>query len=447
MKESRNRWVAEAVALLLPVLLVSSPFLFTGKCLLGREFRSFFMSRLVYAQEMTARDGEWPRWNGRQHAGAPFLGDLHGSLHYPPNLLYLAIAPERAFGFLFVFHMMVATIGMYRLGRYFEFRRSAAVLGGVAYGISFSVAAHMSEGSPSHYVVPALAPWVLLLILRMIKRISMIRIVLLSGVIGAVLLGGSPRDLPFLGFLSVGLIVWTAIDAARRKRPWRKSALAPIALSVLLGAALASATLLPALEVRAFAAAATAPAGVTKDWRLLYVGVLPTLLALLPFQAPKRGPTLFFAISAAAAALPGLPFCSLWAVALCLAGLAAVGWDGLARGRYPSRNIARILALSGGLAVVAAGLAFWRLKVVTEAAVPLGLLGLSALVLTKLRSHPRAILAAVLLTAGDLWFFDAREIRTVTPEEYDAPPWYASRIGTGRDEYRLYDLTTPDASP
>ena len=176
MKDTRNRWVAEAVALLLPILIVSSPFLFGSRSLDGREFRAFFRSRAAYASEMAGRDGEWPRWNSRQYAGTPFLGDLHGSLHYPPNLLYLILPPERAFGLLFVFHMILAALGMYRLGRYFEFRRSAAVLGGVAYGISFSVAAHMDAGNLSHYVTPALAPWVLLLILRMIKRVSMLRL-------------------------------------------------------------------------------------------------------------------------------------------------------------------------------------------------------------------------------------------------------------------------------
>ena len=93
MKESRNRWPAEAAALLLPILVLSGPFLFTTRTLTGREFQAFFAGRAAYAQEMTERHGEWPRWNGRQHAGTPFLGDLHGGLHYPPNLLFLAVPP------------------------------------------------------------------------------------------------------------------------------------------------------------------------------------------------------------------------------------------------------------------------------------------------------------------------------------------------------------------
>src|SRR5262245_4689353 len=216
MTTIRNRWVYEAVALLTPILILAGPFLFTSRSLLGRDIRTHLRTRAVYAREMSSKDGEWPRWNARQYAGTPFLGDLHGSLHYPPYLIFLHLPPERAFGFLFVFHMIVAAIGMYRLGRYLEFRRSAAVLGGVAYAVSFSVAAHMSAGSLGHYVTPALAPWVLTLILRMLKRVSMARIVLLAVAFGAVLLGGNPQDFPFLVLLCLGLIAWTAVDAGRR---------------------------------------------------------------------------------------------------------------------------------------------------------------------------------------------------------------------------------------
>lgn len=452
MKDTRNRWTAEAAALLLPILVLSWPFLFTPRTLSGREFQAFFASRAAYAQEMAARDGEWPRWNGRQYAGTPFLGDLHGSLHYPPNLIFLAMPPERAFGFLFVFHMIVAAIGMYRMGRYFEFRRSASVLGGVAYGVSLSVAAHMDAGALTHYVAPALTPWVLLLILRMVKRASMIRLVLLSVMFGLVLLGGSPQDLPFLMLLCPGLLVWTAVDAGRRKRPWRGSSAVLTALSALMGVALAFAAIFPALEVVRHSEPAAGPAAVARDWRGLYVGILPAVLAVLPFQNPRRGPTLFFAIAAVAALLPPMllpraPVCSLWVVAFSLSGLASAGWDGLARGRYPQRNLHRILAVLGGAVVVGAGLAAWRLRILQEAAILLGLLAASAFIVAKLRAHPRAVVVAVLVAAADLCFFGSRVIRTQDPEEPAAQPWYAAHIGPERADYRLYDRTRADAAP
>lgn len=448
----RRPWLGEAVAILLPVLIVSSPFLFTSRSLHGREFQSSLRTRALYAQEMSAKDGEWPRWNSRQYAGTPFLGDLHGSLHYPPNLLLLALAPERAFGILFVFHMLVAAIGMYRLSRYFELRRSAAVLGGLAYAVPFSAAAHMASGALDHYVTAAMAPWVLLLILRLVKRVSMVRLCMLAVAVGAVLLGGSPQDFLFLFLLCPGLITWTAVDAGRRKRPWRASALVPIAAALALGAALAFASLVPAVEVHEAAGAPFPRSDMAGDWRILYVGVLPTLVAALPFQSFRRGPVLFFALSAVAAMVPPLfflrtPVCSLWVVSLSIAGLSAVGWDGLARGRYAPRNVARILAVMGGLALVAVGALYWRTRNAAEAGVLLGALAIGAAIVIRLRAHPWAIVAAVFLTAADLCFFDAREIRTWSPEREVAPPWYATHIGPERSAFRLYDLTTSDPTP
>jgi hypothetical protein len=452
MTTMRRPWLSEAVALLIPILIVGAPFLFTSRSLHGREFQASLRTRALYAQEMSSKDGEWPRWNSRQYAGTPFLGDLHGSLHYPPNLLVLVMAPDRAFGFLFIFHMLVAAVGMYRLSRYFELRRSAAVLGALAYAVPFSAAVHMAAGALDHYVTASMAPWVLLLILRLVKRVSMVRLCMLAVAVGAVLLGGSPQDFLFLFLLCPGLITWTAVDAGRRKRPWKASALVPIAAALALGAALAFASLVPALEVHDAVGAPFPRSEVAGDWRILYVGVLPALVAVLPFQAFRRGPVLFFAISAIAAIVPPLAFprtavCSLWVVSLSIAGLAAVGWDGLARGRYKLPTVVRMLAVLGGLALLGIGALYWRTRNAADAGALAAALAIGAAIVIRLRTHPKAIVAAVILTAADLCFFNARAIHTWSPEREITPPWYATHIGPERSAFRLYDLTTSDPTP
>jgi hypothetical protein len=286
----------------------------------------------------------------------------------------------------------------------------------------------------------------------MVKRASMIRLVLLAVTFGLVLLGGSPQDLPYLLLLCPGLLVWTAVDASRRKRPWRGSSAWLTAFAALLGGALAAAALLPAIEVALHSERSFSPAAVARDWRVLYVGVLPAVAAVLPFQNSRRGPTLFFAIAAVVALLPALllprlPLCGFWVFALSLSGLAAGGWDGLARGRYPQRRLYIILGVMGGVAVIGAGLVFWRFGIVKESAIGLGFLGATAFVVGRLRSDPRAILAAVLLTVGDLCTFSARIVRTQAPDEAAPAPWYAAHIGPERADFRLYDLTSVDATP
>ena len=124
-----------------------------------------------------------------------------------------------------------------------------------------------------------------------------------------------------------------------------------------------------------------------------------------------------------------------------------MGWDGLSRGRYAPRTIVRILAGVGAVAVVAAGLVLWRWRILAETAGLLGLVGITALIITKLLPKRAAIIAAVLVTSADLCFFDAREIRTVGEEDAVSPPWYAMIIGPERWEYRLLDRSSRDATP
>jgi hypothetical protein len=405
MKEPGPRRFLEGIALALPILIVSAPFLFTARCLYGRDFQAYYRSHALYAQEMTQRDGDWPRWNGRQYAGTPYLGDFQGGLHYPPNLLYLVTPPERAYGLLFVFHMLVAAVGMHRLTRYFGLRTSASLLAGVAYSMSLSVGSQMDAGHLNFFVTQALAPWVFMLELRVMKRPSVFRIAPLAVAIAAVLLGGSPKDFGPLLLVALGLAVWTAVGARRRERPW-KAPLGALVVSSVFGAMLASASLLPALEVARHAVwdPAGAPAGILAQAKELYIGALPLVLAPLAFRSSKRGPVLFFAIAgavalAAALGAPRLPFRSLWVGVLSLSTLAAFGWDALLRGG------------------------------------------------PKFVSRPWAPFAALVLTAADLCACNLLTVTTRSAEDYAAPPWYAAVLGGEREDYRLLDLTAPDASP
>src|SRR6202007_2817450 len=86
-------------------------------------------------------------------------------------------------------------------------------------------------------------------------------------------------------------------------------------------------------------------------------------------------------------------------------------------------------------------------RILLETGIVLALFAATAAVLTLLRAHPRAIVAALLIAPLDLGYFDARTMRTAAPEDYDQPPWYSAHIGPERRDYRLLDLTTNDATP
>lgn len=405
MKGASLRRFAEGIALAAPILLVGAPFLLSSRSLYGREFKAYFRSHALYAQEMSARDGEWPRWNSRQYAGTPFLGDFQGSLHYPPNLLYLFAAPERAFGLLFLLHMLAAAMGIHRLLRYLRLGRGASVLAGVAYGVSLSVTRLMDAGLLNAFVTQALAPWVLLLTLRVIKRPTLFRVSLLAAAGAAVLLGGNPKGFGPLALLAAGLGTWNLARARMRGRPW-KASLAALAAAAVLGGMLSASTMLPALEVARFAVwdPATLPVAALELSKELYIGAIPLVLALVALKSLKRGPILFFAIAGGAAAAVGflgqrLPVRSLWITTLCLSALAGCGWETVTRGKQ----------------------------------------------LFLARPWPSAVVIA--LSAIELCGWNHSIIKTLSAEEYSKAPWYESKIGGERDDYRLLDITTTEASP
>src|SRR5262249_62102507 len=119
----------------------------------------------------------------------------------------------------------------------------------------------------------------------------------------------------------------------------------------------------------------------------------------------------------------------------------------LSRGRYARRNVAWIVGVVGVLALAAAGVAFYVFRMAVEAAVILGALAVTAVILLKLPSRSWAIVAAVLVAAADLSFFDARAIHT-RPDDDPAPPWYASVIGPERAQWRPAAFSSSrDAGP
>lgn len=498
-----RRWAVIA-ALALPILILSSPFLFTSRCLYGRDFATYFRSHAILAKDAVDRDDAWPRWNERQYAGTPYLGDLQCSLHYPPHLLFLVMSPERAYGILFALHMAIAAGGLYRLTRFLGARRDAGLLAGIAYSVSFPVAAAMTAGHLTPYITPALTPLVLLLALRLCRRPAPGEMAGLAVAIGAVLLGGMPQFHYHLLLLGGALVAWKTAEARRESRPWRPILVAAAAAAAL-GFALASISLLPAFEV---ARHATRTAGssfydaepisrahafipenlisffiprfpwtrsaadlMNHDFwheKAVYIGVLPLLLAGVALLNPKRGPVLYFGIAAglalldaaahdlpfhsALSLLPGygayrVPARAVWVTVLSLCVLAALGWSDLADGRLSPHLVRRYLGVLGGAALVGVVAVCWKYRIFGESILFLTLLALSGSALLFARSHPRMLQAGILLTVADLCFFTGGAVSTVLPEEYARPPWYAQHIGPERNDYRLLDLTGFEQSP
>lgn len=451
---------AAAAALGLPVFLLCAPWLLSAKCLHGIDFASTYRPLVVLARENLAKEGELPRWNPYQYAGTPFLGNGQWSPYYPPNLLFLAMAPEEAFEIFVFLHLLLAAFGSYRLARAFRISRAGSVLAGITWALSFGLVARVYAGHLTIVATLSQAPLVLHLLKRTLERPSRLHQVLLAVWTALVVVSGHPQYVYHLALLSLALVAWKLVE--RRKTGWAKSAFAAAGAGVL-ALLLSAAHLLPALEVSAQSTRGGAdpyegqhgiPPHETLLWhnllslvlpsslwnpkisgpveigfwheKALYGGLLP--LALVPFAAvvKPRGPVLFFAIAGLIALLdamalvfpvhdllsllPGfatfrVPPRVLWVTGLGLPLLAGFGWDSAARFVLARKPLAPRIQ-----AAMAAG------------AVALAALDLLVLGLGRLRSIPR--------------------------EAYAAPPWYAKHIGEKeRAEYRVLDLTRVEAEP
>jgi hypothetical protein len=78
-------------------------------------------------------DGELPLWNPYQLCGVPFLAVPYTSIFYPLRPLNMFFGAARTIEIFFVFHMCLASIGMYYLARWFAIRTLGALLAAVTF--------------------------------------------------------------------------------------------------------------------------------------------------------------------------------------------------------------------------------------------------------------------------------------------------------------------------
>jgi len=73
--------------------------------------QQYFPWRKFYAQQI--RRGELPLWNPFMFCGTSFVGNGMSAIFYPPNLLFVALPVERAFGWVAWLHLVLAGLFMF----------------------------------------------------------------------------------------------------------------------------------------------------------------------------------------------------------------------------------------------------------------------------------------------------------------------------------------------
>lgn len=110
-----------------------------------------------------------PLWNPYIFAGMPYVGGMHGDIFYPTAWLRWFLPTGTAMGLGFALHLVVAGGGMYALLRGLRLSFGAALVGGLAYELSGIVASQINPGHDGKLFTTALAPFLLLALLRAVR--------------------------------------------------------------------------------------------------------------------------------------------------------------------------------------------------------------------------------------------------------------------------------------
>jgi hypothetical protein len=128
----------------------------------GYAFREFAARSL--------REGNgFPLWNPFQFGGMPYVAAMHGDIFYPTFLLRMILPTDIAMTWGFIIHTMLAGFFTFGFLRASGVRFHAAVVGGIAYLLSGSIASYASPGHDGKLFVSALLPAALWLLVRGIR--------------------------------------------------------------------------------------------------------------------------------------------------------------------------------------------------------------------------------------------------------------------------------------
>ncbi|MCA8923455.1 MAG: hypothetical protein KDD82_16685, partial [Planctomycetes bacterium] len=403
--DSWRRFVVAAGLVYLALSLFVFRGVLAGETLFGGDVYKYFLPSWI---EVTTqlRGGAIPVWNPYWSCGVPLLGGLAPSALYPPVIALSWLPPARGFALCVAAHPPFAALGLACFLRRQGVGAVAAIVGGAAFGFSgFTLS--LTSICPAGLYVVSWSGWLLLLLERLLSRPSAPRAAALSLAAWMVPLAGEPQYALHLALLLGG---WALVRPSTGPRlpglAWAGAAGAVTAL-------LAACVMLPALEVMRYGERSEALGyAYTASWPVLpkqlvtlaapfafgsslrdfpnpaavlvpdaypylytlYLGAIP-LLALLATPWVARGRlALFCALLALGFGLTALgegfgvhralyecvpiydrfrfPYKAWPGAALGLAGLAALGLDGLLRLRAreapASRRAAWIAAGLGG---------------------------------------------------------------------------------------------------
>ncbi len=195
----------------------------------------------------SVRDGSGlPLWNPYQFAGQSIVANPQSTLYYPPAWITLPLGVPLGVGWLVALHIWLGAWGMTAFARRLGASPPGALIGGIVYGFSALMGAHLGAGHFNYLLCQAWLPWIATAYLWSIERHHWLLASLPgAATLGLCILSGYPPLLYFALLWLVGLWVYTSLQAPQNRVRAAWIALRPLIGLVVVGAILGAALLLP----------------------------------------------------------------------------------------------------------------------------------------------------------------------------------------------------------
>jgi hypothetical protein len=164
-----------------PVLIATLVFIAAGLTLLWPIFAGQFLAGpysdqfeagygfRLFGAEYFREYGKIPLWNPYLFGGMPFVAAMHGDVFYPTAWLRWIVPTDVGMNLGFAVHIILAGCTMFAFLRALGTGWGGAVVGGISYELSGLVAGLVNPGHDGKIFVAALAPLLLLAILRAVR--------------------------------------------------------------------------------------------------------------------------------------------------------------------------------------------------------------------------------------------------------------------------------------
>jgi hypothetical protein len=206
------------------------------------DIYAHFVPIMAYAAQ-ALRTGGGLFWTPLQNCGQPFAA--YNGLLYPLHWLPVIFGVDAGLRLLIAAHLLLGGTGAYLLGRELGARRSAALLGAVAFQLG-NAAAHTASWTPLVLEPLMWFPAALLCVERLLRAPSARWTVALGAACGMALLPAWPQLVWFLYQLIALRVLW-ALVIERPTRPF--ASFGAVVAGLALGPLLDGVQLFPALEV------------------------------------------------------------------------------------------------------------------------------------------------------------------------------------------------------